>query len=180
MVQRWRGRQKWGPGWGTRVNPWLIHVNVCPKPLQYWKVVSLWRIKINGQKMVQKMLFYSYESSCLCISHFSTVWHLNTTITLRGTLVITMIMTSYQSQNLTQPYSPALICMDLIVWHHDRLCLLDKSSLITLEYSTNKTMNLREVGWLWAKGGRHGAAQNNQVWPGNSPAGIDYGRGLST
>ena len=24
----WRGRWEWGSGWGTHVNPWLIHVNV--------------------------------------------------------------------------------------------------------------------------------------------------------
>jgi len=27
--------------WGTHVNPWLIHVNVWQKPLQYCKVISL-------------------------------------------------------------------------------------------------------------------------------------------
>ena len=26
---------------GTRVHPWLIHVNVWPKPPQYCKVISL-------------------------------------------------------------------------------------------------------------------------------------------
>ena len=30
-----------GSGWGTHVNPWLIHVNVWQKPLQYCKVSSL-------------------------------------------------------------------------------------------------------------------------------------------
>ena len=34
-------------GWGTHVNPWLIHVNVWQKPLQYCKVISLQLIKIN-------------------------------------------------------------------------------------------------------------------------------------
>ena len=28
-------------GWGTHVNPWLIHVNVWQKPLQYCKVISI-------------------------------------------------------------------------------------------------------------------------------------------
>ena len=32
---------------GIHVNPWLIHVNVCQKPLQYCKVISLQLIKIN-------------------------------------------------------------------------------------------------------------------------------------
>ena len=33
----------------THVNPWLIHVNVWQKPLQYCKVVSLQLIKIIGK-----------------------------------------------------------------------------------------------------------------------------------
>ena len=32
------------------VNPWLIHVNVWQKPLQYCKVIILQLIKINGKK----------------------------------------------------------------------------------------------------------------------------------
>ena len=39
-----------GSGWGTHVNPWLIHVNVWQKPLQYCKIISLLLIKINGKK----------------------------------------------------------------------------------------------------------------------------------
>ena len=46
-----RGRQEGGSGWGTHVNPWLIHVNVWQKPLQYCKVISLQLIKINGKKI---------------------------------------------------------------------------------------------------------------------------------
>ena len=46
----WRGRQKAGLECGTHVNPWLIHVNVWQKPLQYCKVISLQLIKINGKK----------------------------------------------------------------------------------------------------------------------------------
>ena len=41
-------------GWGTHVNPWLIHVNVWQKPLQYCKVISLQLIKINGKKKEKK------------------------------------------------------------------------------------------------------------------------------
>ena len=46
----WRGRQEGGSGWGIHVNPWLIHVNAWQKPLQYFKVISLQLIKINGKK----------------------------------------------------------------------------------------------------------------------------------
>ena len=45
-----RGRWEGGSGWGTHVNPWLIHVNVWIKPLQYCKVISLQLIKINEKK----------------------------------------------------------------------------------------------------------------------------------
>ena len=46
----WGGRWERGSGWGTHVNPWLIHVNVWQQPLQYCKVISLQLIKINGKK----------------------------------------------------------------------------------------------------------------------------------
>ena len=35
---------------GTHVNPWLIHVNVWPKPLHYCKIMSLQQITINEKK----------------------------------------------------------------------------------------------------------------------------------
>ena len=40
-----------GSGWGTHVNPWMIHFNVWQKPLQYCKVFSLQLIKINENKL---------------------------------------------------------------------------------------------------------------------------------
>ena len=46
----WGGRREEGSGWGRHVNPWLIHVNVWQKPLQYCKVISLQLIKINEKK----------------------------------------------------------------------------------------------------------------------------------
>ena len=46
----WRGRWEGGSGWGIHVTPWLIHVNVWQKPLQYCKVISLQLIKINEKK----------------------------------------------------------------------------------------------------------------------------------
>ena len=48
----WRGRQERGLGRGTHVNPWLIHVNVWEKPLQYCKVISLQLIKINKKNFM--------------------------------------------------------------------------------------------------------------------------------
>ena len=46
----WGGRWEGGSGCGTHVNPWLIHVNVWQKPLQYCKVIILQLIKINEKK----------------------------------------------------------------------------------------------------------------------------------
>ena len=40
-----------GWGWGTHVNPWLIHVNVWQNPLQYCKVIL---IKINKKRKTNK------------------------------------------------------------------------------------------------------------------------------
>ena len=47
------GRGEGGSGMGIHVNPWLIHVNVWQKPLQYCKVISLKLRKINGGKKKQ-------------------------------------------------------------------------------------------------------------------------------
>ena len=47
---RWRGRWEGGSDWGIHVTPWLIHVSVWQKPLQYCKVISLQVIKINEKK----------------------------------------------------------------------------------------------------------------------------------
>ena len=46
---RWRGRWEGRSGRGTHVNPWLIHVNIWQKSLQYCKVINLQLIKINGK-----------------------------------------------------------------------------------------------------------------------------------
>ena len=51
----WGGRWEGGSGWGTHVNPWLIHVNVWQKPLQYCKVISFQLIKIIGGKKKQEV-----------------------------------------------------------------------------------------------------------------------------
>ena len=52
----WGERWERGSGWGTHVNPWLIHVNVWQKPLEYCKVISLQLIKINEKlKKIQKL-----------------------------------------------------------------------------------------------------------------------------
>ena len=45
----WGGRREGGSGWGTHVNPWLIHVKVWQKPVQYCKVISLQLIKSNAK-----------------------------------------------------------------------------------------------------------------------------------
>ena len=45
----------------THVNPWLIHVNVWKKPLQYCKVISLQLIKKKwGKKKLSKRYNFSF------------------------------------------------------------------------------------------------------------------------
>ena len=58
----WGGRWERGSGWGTHVNPWLIHVNVWQKPLQYCKVINLQLIKIIGRK--KKNCHMTQQSHC--------------------------------------------------------------------------------------------------------------------
>ena len=41
------GGERRGSGCGAHVHPWLIHVNVWQKPLQYCKVISLKLTLIN-------------------------------------------------------------------------------------------------------------------------------------
>ena len=58
---RWEGSS----GWGTHIHPWLIHVNVWQKPLQYCKVISL-HIKFKKRKKSSpKPWFKSIHSSIL-------------------------------------------------------------------------------------------------------------------
>ena len=47
----WEGKWKGCSGWGTHVHPWLIHVNVWQKPLQYCKVISL-QLKKKKKKVL--------------------------------------------------------------------------------------------------------------------------------
>ena len=48
------------------VNPWLIHVNVWQKPLQYCKVISLQLIKINERKKKKKPVAAAAKSLQSC------------------------------------------------------------------------------------------------------------------
>ena len=59
----WGGRQDGGSGWGPRVNPWLIHVNVWQKPLQYCKVISLQLIKIMKKRKKKEHSLNSVSGS---------------------------------------------------------------------------------------------------------------------
>ena len=54
----WERRWEGVSGWGTHVHPWLIHVNVWQKPLQYCKVISLQLKYINFKNFL--LLISSY------------------------------------------------------------------------------------------------------------------------
>ena len=54
------GKRVEGSGWGTHENPWLIHVNVRQKPLQYCKVIILQLKLINlKEKRIKRNTFES-------------------------------------------------------------------------------------------------------------------------
>ena len=64
-------RQEGGSGWGTHVNPWLIHVNVWQKPLQYCKVISLQLIKINGKKKKNQVTMLCATPTMVLLTWFT-------------------------------------------------------------------------------------------------------------
>ena len=53
------------------ITPWLIHVNVWQKPLQYYEVISLQLIKINGKKNKGMVVVVELLS---CVPLFATPW----------------------------------------------------------------------------------------------------------
>ena len=57
------GREEEGGIGITHVNPWLSHVNVWQKPLQYCKVISLQLIKINLKKKFLRdlLMFFTHK-----------------------------------------------------------------------------------------------------------------------
>ena len=87
----WGGRWEGVSGWGTLGNPWLIHVNVWQKPLQYYKVISLQLIKINGKKKKLYTPFiigYSiWDMMKSCGAQFSQVPEKSTLFFLKPTLL---------------------------------------------------------------------------------------------
>ena len=58
----WRGRWEGGLGWRIHVYPWLLHVNIWQKPLQYCKVISHQLIKKNKNKFNKKSLLQHHNS----------------------------------------------------------------------------------------------------------------------
>ena len=64
------GRWEGGSGWGTHVNPWLIHVNVWQKPLQYCKVISLQLIKIIEKKSILAINLQPFILTYELLNHF--------------------------------------------------------------------------------------------------------------
>ena len=81
-------KSQWGSGWGIHVYPWLIHVNVWQKPLQYCKVTSLQLIKKNKKLRSQFpeiyclsnlfyfiIIFFFSSTSLLLLIHFPPPSH---------------------------------------------------------------------------------------------------------
>ena len=55
----WDDPEGWdgGSGWGTHVHPWLIHIKVWQKPLQYRKVISLQLSNLSLKKVKKKKCY---------------------------------------------------------------------------------------------------------------------------
>ena len=87
----WGGRWEGGSGWGTHVNPWLIHVNVWQKPLQYCKVISLQLIKINGTKNKSKKVKKKLKLKCLLLRR-KVMTNLDSTLKSRDITLSTKVL----------------------------------------------------------------------------------------
>ena len=64
----WRGRPEGELGWGTHVNPWLIHVNVWQKPLKFKKKKILTQEK--KKEYLTKFVGCSSRESLLALQCF--------------------------------------------------------------------------------------------------------------
>ena len=64
----WRGRWEGGSGWGTHVNPWLIHFNVWQNPLQLKKKKNAFNISFKRRSAGIKLFFFFFLSEKLFIS----------------------------------------------------------------------------------------------------------------
>ena len=58
-------------GWGTHVHPWLIHVNVWQKSLQYSKAISL---QLN--KLIKKATTTTKGQAILALWEWSIIYYL--------------------------------------------------------------------------------------------------------
>ena len=69
----WGGMWEGGSGWGAHVNPWLIHVNVWQKPLQYYKVISFQVIKVNEKKKYNRTIGIGYTRLHMNVTFHSII-----------------------------------------------------------------------------------------------------------
>ena len=96
----WGGRWEGGSGWGTHVNPWLIHVNIWQNPLQYCKVISLQIIKRNGKKnMLQFSSVQSLSPVQFSVTLWTTAWQTSLSITNSRSLPKMMSIESEKPSN---------------------------------------------------------------------------------
>ena len=102
-----------GSGWGIHVTPWLIHVNVWQKPLQYCKVISLQLIKINGKKRKKKksFIFYLYDV-CIEMNNFCIL-----KLVSNG-LIYALLILIMNNENYISPFLfLCLFCLFFVLLH---------------------------------------------------------------
>ena len=79
----WAGRCEGGSGWGTHVHPWLIHVNVWQKPLQYFKVISLQLNFFLKKREVKKEGIQMSDEHMIRWSTSLVIWEMQIKTTVR-------------------------------------------------------------------------------------------------
>ena len=133
----WGGRWEGGLRWRTHVNPWLIHVNIWQKPLQYCKVISLQLIKINGKKWKKKKV-YTWNTpkhpapltsvmvglKCILALLFTRCVSFDKVLNSESIISLSPIMSSVKQESLYLP---------------GNLSIRDKNSNIYFKFNTHET-----------------------------------------
>ena len=101
-----------GIGWGIHVYPWLIHVNVWQKPLQYCKVISLQLIKKKIK--IKCVSFIFLKKQFLVFLIFSVIFLLSISFISALIFVIYILLLNL---SLVCSFSSFLSCrVRLIIW----------------------------------------------------------------
>ena len=115
----WGGRWEGVSGWGTGT-PWLIHVNVWQKPLQYCKVTSLQLNKLKRESS-PTLQVKSFNSLALSLLYGPTLTSIHTGKT------ITLARWTFVGKLMSLLFNTVQVCHQRRQWHPTPVLLPGKS-----------------------------------------------------